>query len=214
VVQQALEKAGVSARTVTYVETHGTGTMIGDPIELKGLMNVFQRDTADNQFCAVGSVKTNIGHLMLAAGIAGFIKVTLSLQHRLIPPTLHCDEPNPRFAFQTSPFIPALTAREWVPYQGARRAGISAFGFGGTNCHILVRDFDPAEHAGYQVRRVALAPANFQKKRYWFDKPAPAPVAPGHPAPLPVREPTATNTLRPNQLNGARKLLVLEDSGP
>ncbi|KFE71835.1 SDR family NAD(P)-dependent oxidoreductase [Hyalangium minutum] len=214
VVQQALEKAGVSARTVTYVETHGTGTMIGDPIELKGLMNVFRRDTADNQFCAVGSVKTNIGHLMLAAGIAGFIKLTLSLQHRLIPPTLHCDEPNPRFAFQTSPFMPALTAREWVPYQGVRRAGISAFGFGGTNCHILVRDFDPADHAGYQVRRVALPPAEFRKKRYWFEKPSSTPVAPGHPAPLPVREPTAPNTLRPNPLNGARKLLVLEDSGP
>jgi acyl transferase domain-containing protein len=211
VVQAALEKAGVSARTVTYVETHGTGTMIGDPIELKGLTHVFRHDTADNQFCAVGSVKTNLGHLMLAAGIASFIKVVLSLQHRLIPPTLHCDKPNPRFAFDTSPFVPALSAREWAPYQGVRRAGISAFGFGGTNCHILVRDFDPAGAAEYQVRRSALAPADFRKKRYWFDKPAP--VAPGPSTPAAPREAPGTPPRSPG-LNGARRLLVLEESGP
>ncbi|MDC0708549.1 SDR family NAD(P)-dependent oxidoreductase [Stigmatella sp. ncwal1] len=211
VVQSALEKAGVSARSVTYVETHGTGTMIGDPIELKGLTHVFRRDTADNQFCAVGSLKTNIGHLMLAAGIAGFIKVTLSLQNKLIPPTLHCDEPNPRFSFDTSPFTPALSAREWVPYQGVRRAGISAFGFGGTNCHILVRDFDPTLLAEYQVRRSPLPPADFRKKRYWFDKPAA--IAPSRPKPPLVRDLPPGPPSQP-VLNGSRGLLVLEDSGP
>ncbi|WP_437650992.1 SDR family NAD(P)-dependent oxidoreductase [Sorangium sp. So ce362] len=172
VVQEALDKAGVEAKTVSYIEAHGTATMIGDPIELKGLTSVFRRSTDEVQFCAVGSVKTNIGHLLLASGIAGLIKTVLSLSHRSIPPTRHCDEPNPRFSFKTSPFFPSTELRPWAPRHGVRRAGVSAFGFGGTNAHVLLRDFEPAEASGYEARRRPLPPVPYRKVRCWIDNPA------------------------------------------
>ena len=105
-IEATLQKGKISSDTISYVETHGTGTAIGDPIELKALSTVFSRSIAEAPWCAVGSVKTNIGHLLSAAGIASFIKVALSLYYKQIPPTLHCEIPNPRFDFAHSPFCP------------------------------------------------------------------------------------------------------------
>ena len=143
VIARALLDAGVNPETISYVEAHGTGTLIGDPIEVKGLTNVFRRYSQHKNYCAVGSVKTNIGHLDTAAGVAGFLKVVLALYHRQIPPTLNCQQPNPRFRFIDSPFYPNTRLSPWSPLAGIRRAGISSFGFGGTNCHIVLEESPP-----------------------------------------------------------------------
>ena len=168
VIQEALEKKNIDPDTVTYIEAHGTGTMIGDPMELKALNQVFSAATEEKQFCAVGSVKTNIGHLLSAAGIASFIKVVLCLHNRKLVPTLNCERPNPRFAFDESPFFPIRETREWQPRNGMRRAGISSFGFGGTNCHIIVAEFDGQSKKERKKR--SLPPALFHRSRYWIDR--------------------------------------------
>ncbi|WP_304364761.1 SDR family NAD(P)-dependent oxidoreductase [Brevibacillus dissolubilis] len=166
VIKQALTRGKINPETVSYIEAHGTGTMIGDPIELKALTKVFRESTDQTQFCAVGSVKTNIGHLASAAGIASIIKVVLSIHNGMIPPTLNCDSPNPRFKFDNSPFYVNTELREWsVP--GVRRAGISSFGFGGTNAHVIIAGVDPQLLAGYQPRRQPLPPVEFNRKYYW-----------------------------------------------
>ncbi|MFC8350011.1 SDR family NAD(P)-dependent oxidoreductase [Streptomyces sp. NPDC057280] len=172
-VADTLAAAGVGAQTVTYVEAHGTGTMIGDPMELQALTRAFRRTTDAVGHCAVGSVKSNLGHLLMAAGMAGLHKVILSLVHGTIAPTLHCEQPNPRFAFDTSPFQPALTAQPWTPECGVRRAGLSAFGFGGTNAHVLLRELLPEERERYHPRRTPLPPAPYRRTRHWLDRPAP-----------------------------------------
>ncbi|MFP2931579.1 beta-ketoacyl synthase N-terminal-like domain-containing protein, partial [Pyxidicoccus sp. 3LG] len=163
VIEAALAKSGLSPADISYVEAHGTGTMIGDPIELKALATVFRRETDARGFCAVGSVKTNIGHLLSAAGVAGLVKTALSLDRKLLPPTLHCDRPNPRFAFDQSPFYVNRELRPWATSNGQpRRAGISAFGFGGTNCHIILE-----EHVGpHEPRRTPLPAPVFSKRSY------------------------------------------------
>ncbi|MDQ0115564.1 beta-ketoacyl synthase N-terminal-like domain-containing protein [Paenibacillus harenae] len=172
VIKEALKKNSISADTISYIEAHGTGTMIGDPIELKALTRVFREDTEDTQFCGVGAVKTNFGHLLSAAGIASVIKVALSLHHRQIPPTLNCDRPNPRFAFESSPFYVNASLHEWKQRKGVRRAGISAFGFGGTNAHVILGDLQGL--TGYEPKRKPLPPVLFERKRYWLigDEPA------------------------------------------
>src|SRR5205085_9406123 len=104
VIRKALDVAGVSADTVSYIEAHGTGTALGDPIEIEGLTKAFRHDTSRTQFCSTGSVKTNIGHLEAAAGIAGIIKVVLAMQHKQLPPSLHFEKPNPFIPFEQSPF--------------------------------------------------------------------------------------------------------------
>ncbi|MFI1720552.1 SDR family NAD(P)-dependent oxidoreductase [Streptomyces sp. NPDC020489] len=176
-VAETLAAAGVGAQTVTYVEAHGTGTMIGDPMELQALTRAFRRTTDAVGHCAVGSVKSNMGHLLMAAGMAGLHKVMLSLVHGTIPPTLHCERPNPRFAFDTSPFRPALTAEPWTPDCGVRRAGLSAFGFGGTNAHVLLRELLPEERERYHPRRTPLPPAPYRRTRHWLDRPETRPAA-------------------------------------
>jgi acyl transferase domain-containing protein len=138
VIERAWQKAGVPPNTVSYVEAHGTGTMIGDPIELRALARAFAKDPPAS--CAIGSVKTNVGHLLSAAGIASLIKVVLALHHRTLPPTLHCEQVNPRFDFDRTPFRPVVKARPWAAQEGVRRAGISAFGFGKTNVHVVVSE--------------------------------------------------------------------------
>ncbi|MFJ6485021.1 SDR family NAD(P)-dependent oxidoreductase [Streptomyces sp. NPDC091682] len=180
VVREALAQAAADAGSVSYIEAHGTGTMIGDPIELKALTEVFRESTAERGFCAVGSVKSNVGHLLMAAGMASLQKVVLSLVHRALPPTLHCEHPNPRFVFESSPFRPNTELRDWPARQGVRRAGISAFGFGGTNCHVLVRELTAAERETHEAMRVPLPPPVFHRTRHWVERPRP-----GHPAPQP-----------------------------
>jgi len=138
-IAQALEMAGVEADSVTYVETHGTGTQLGDPIEIAALTEVFRRSNARKQSCALGAVKTNIGHLDAAAGIAGLIKAALCVRHRKLPPTLHFERPNPHIDLANSPFFVNTELVEWSP-PGPRRAGVSAFGIGGTNVHVVLEE--------------------------------------------------------------------------
>ncbi|MFH8409407.1 type I polyketide synthase [Streptomyces sp. NPDC018019] len=140
VVREALRVAGVPARSVTAVEAHGTATPIGDPIEIKALTRAFRDSTDDSGFCSVGSVKGNIGHLESAAGIAGLIKAVLQLRHRQLAPTVHFTEPNPRIDFAATPFRVDAEPRPWDAGEFPRRIGVSAFGIGGTNAHVILEE--------------------------------------------------------------------------
>ncbi|MCL6301345.1 SDR family NAD(P)-dependent oxidoreductase [Streptomyces kronopolitis] len=172
-ISDVLARAGADARTVGYVEAHGTGTMIGDPIELQALTAVHRKYTEDSGYCGIGSVKSSMGHLLSAAGVAGFIKAVQILRHGRLVPTLHCDRPNPRFAFADSPFYPVTRVAD-LP--AGSRVGVSAFGFGGTNAHVLLGPGTPGEPG-----RPALPTPAYRRSRFWR-----RPVAPG-PAPAPVR---------------------------
>ncbi|MBR8829127.1 MAG: SDR family NAD(P)-dependent oxidoreductase [Gomphosphaeria aponina SAG 52.96 = DSM 107014] len=140
VIRQALLNAGVSAGQISYIEAHGTGTSLGDPIEVKSLKAVLMEGREQNLPCWLGSVKTNIGHLESAAGIAGLIKVVLSLQKREIPPNLHFNKLNPYISFQGTSFVIPTECQSWETGEEKRFAGVSAFGFGGTNCHVIVEE--------------------------------------------------------------------------
>ena len=140
VIAEAIAAAGVEAETITYVETHGTGTPLGDPIEIKALTKAFRTSTQKQGFCAIGSVKTNVGHLDAAAGIAGLIKTILALKHKQIPPSLHFEQPNPQIDFANSPFYVNNTLSEWKTGRIPRRAGITSLGFGGTNAHVILEE--------------------------------------------------------------------------
>ncbi|OKH20886.1 polyketide synthase [Hydrococcus rivularis NIES-593] len=141
--------AEVEPETITYIEAHGTGTALGDPIEIAALREVFQGGTQKKGFCAIGSLKTNIGHLDAAAGVAGLIKTVLALKHKQIPPSLHFEQPNPQIDFANSPFFVNTQLSEWKTNGTPRRAGVSSFGIGGTNAHVILEEF----HAEAQRRR-------------------------------------------------------------
>jgi len=132
--------AGVTADTISYVEAHGTGTPLGDPIEIAGLTQAFRESTDKTGYCGIGSVKTNIGHLDVAAGIAGLIKTALALRHELIPPSLNFEQPNPQIDFARSPFYVVTKPTAWPRGPVPRRAGVSAFGVGGTNAHAVLEE--------------------------------------------------------------------------
>jgi len=140
VIALAQALAGVDPDTITCIEAHGTGTPVGDPIEIEALTKAFRRGTEKKGFCAIGSVKTNIGHLDTTAGVAGLIKTVLALQHRQIPPSLHFKTPNPQIDFANSPFYVNTTLREWRAMGAPRRAGVSSFGLGGTNAHAVLEE--------------------------------------------------------------------------
>jgi acyl transferase domain-containing protein/acyl carrier protein len=140
VISLAQAVSGVHPETISYVEGHGTGTSLGDPIEVAALTEAFRALTDKKQFCALGSVKTNIGHLDAAAGVAGLIKTVLSLENRQIPATLHFNEANPGIDFPNSPFYVNRKLSEWTTNGGPRRAGVSSFGIGGTNAHVIVEE--------------------------------------------------------------------------
>ena len=148
VITEALEVACVEPETITYIEAHGTGTPSGDPIEIAALTRAFQTKTTKKGFCAVGSVKTNIGHLDTAAGIAGFIKSVLALQHQVLPASLHFRQANPQIDFANSPFYVNHTLSEWKTVDTPRRAGVSSFGIGGTNAHAILEEAPPLEPSG------------------------------------------------------------------
>ena len=172
VIKAAQQMAEVEAETITYIEAHGTGTPLGDPIEVTALTQAFRSSTEKKSFCAIGSVKTNIGHLDAAAGIAGLIKTVLALKHRLIPPSLNFEYPNPQIAFEESPFYVNTALSRWEVVDVPRRAGVSAFGVGGTNAHVILEE-----------------------------APAPEPVAPSRPwqlLPLSARTATALKTAAAN----------------
>lgn len=147
VITEAMGLAEVPADTIGFVEGHGTGTALGDPIEVAALTQAFRKSTARRQYCALGSVKTNIGHLDSAAGIAGLIKATLALAHREIPPTVNFERPNPKIDFQNSPFFVNPKALPWEANGHPRRAGVSSFGIGGTNAHVVLEE-SPRSPAG------------------------------------------------------------------
>ncbi|MFD2176705.1 hybrid non-ribosomal peptide synthetase/type I polyketide synthase [Veronia pacifica] len=138
VVADALALADVSVESIDYIEAHGTGTALGDPIEVRALTQVFRSETQANQFCGLGSVKTNIGHLNAAAGIASLIKTVMALKHGKIPPSLHYQQPNPEIDFANSPFYVNNCLQNWPERAHPRRAGVSSFGFGGTNVHMVL----------------------------------------------------------------------------
>ncbi len=139
VIKTAIALAEVEAETITYIEAHGTGTSLGDPIEIAALTQAFNSDKQG--FCAIGSVKTNIGHLDAAAGVVGLIKTVLALKHKLIPPSLHFQQPNPKIDFAKSPFYVNTCLSEWKTNGSHRRAGVSSFGIGGTNAHVVLEEF-------------------------------------------------------------------------
>ncbi|SEM95930.1 amino acid adenylation domain-containing protein, partial [Nonomuraea pusilla] len=140
VIVAALRDAGVSPESIGVVEAHGTGTGLGDPIEVEGLTRAWRRFTDRSQFCALGSVKTNVGHLEPAAGLAGLVKVLLAMEYGVVPPSLHVRRPNDHIRFEETPFFVVDRPWLWPRGEGVRRAAVSAFGMGGVNAHVIVEE--------------------------------------------------------------------------
>jgi acyl transferase domain-containing protein/thioesterase domain-containing protein len=147
-IMEALALSGVDPETISYIEAHGTGTIVGDPIEFVALERVFRQFTQRRGYCALGSLKSNIGHLGEAAGVAGFLKTVLALLNRQIPPSLHYEAPNPQIDFASSPFYVNAQLASWPAPNGPRRAGITSLGAGGTNCHVIVEEAPTPEPSG------------------------------------------------------------------
>ncbi|MCF6524504.1 SDR family NAD(P)-dependent oxidoreductase [Streptomyces sp. JJ36] len=146
VVAEALRRGRVDPRSVSYVEAHGTGTALGDPVELEGLTRAFRAGTEDRGFCAIGSVKSNIGHLEAAAGVCGVTKVVLQFAHRTLVPTLHSEPVNPKLHLESTPFRPQRTTEPWESPEGVpRRAAVSSFGAGGANGHVVLEEWHEPE---------------------------------------------------------------------
>ncbi|HEY1904169.1 MAG TPA: SDR family NAD(P)-dependent oxidoreductase [Terracidiphilus sp.] len=143
VITEALEFAGVSADDISYVETHGTGTVVGDPIEVRALTQAFRKSSTRVGYCGIGSLKTNVGHLDAAAGVAALIKTALALEHAQLPPSLHFQNPNPHIEFRDSPFFVNSTLADWPSNGLPRRAGVTSLGIGGTNAHVVLEQAPP-----------------------------------------------------------------------
>ncbi|WP_233603296.1 SDR family NAD(P)-dependent oxidoreductase [Pedobacter sp. KBW06] len=162
VIENALRKSGISAEKISYYEAHGTGTLLGDPIEVQAAAEVYASYSGNKQYCAIGAVKSNLGHNMTAAGVTGLIKILLQMQHRLLVPTLNCDNPHPRFKFPESPFYPNTSLKKWEAEHAI--AAISSFGFGGTNCHMLIEAAENNHFPG----RAALPVERSSGNHYWL----------------------------------------------
>ncbi|NQE32467.1 type I polyketide synthase [Microcoleus asticus] len=147
-IADALALAEIPPETVSYIEAHGTGTPLGDPIEIAALTQAFSLETKKKGFCAIGSAKSNIGHLDIAAGVTGLIKTVQALKHKLIPPSLHFEQPNPKIDFVNSPFYVNTKLSEWKAGKTPRRAGVSSFGIGGTNAHVVLEEAPTVEKSG------------------------------------------------------------------
>jgi acyl transferase domain-containing protein/acyl carrier protein len=162
VIRAAQAIAEIDPETITYIEAHGTGTSLGDPIEIAALTQAFyaNANSQKKNYCAIGSVKTNIGHLDATAGVAGLIKTVLALKNKQIPPSLHFKQPNPQIDFDNSPFYVNTTLSEWKANGIPRRAGVSSFGIGGTNAHVILEEAPIGEQgsrgAGEQGRKFSL----------------------------------------------------------
>ena len=148
VIRAALTAAEVDPDSISYIETHGTGTPVGDPVEVAALTRAFRASTERKGFCAVGAVKTNIGHLASAAGVAGLIKTVLALKNRQIPPSLNFERPNPEIDFDNSPFYVNTELSPWDGNGARLRAGVSAFGIGGTNAHAILEEAPEQAESG------------------------------------------------------------------
>ena len=157
VISLALAMADVDARTIGYVEAHGTATPMGDPIEIAGLTTAHRAHGADTGYCAIGSVKANLGHLDVASGAIGLIKTALSIHEGVLPPSINFTRPNPKIDFARSPFYVNTQLRPWPATDWPRRAGVSAFGVGGTNAHVIVEQAPPPRPAGQKRSHSLLA---------------------------------------------------------
>ena len=156
VIRAAQTIAGVEPDTIGYVEAHGTGTTLGDPIEMAALTQAFGSGGSRTSRCAIGSVKTNLGHLDAAAGVTGLIKAVMALKHRTLPPSLNFESPNPRIDFEQSPFYVNTQAKDWPAGETPRRAGVSSFGMGGTNVHVVMEEApSPKPLSGDRVKKAA-----------------------------------------------------------
>lgn len=157
VIKEALQDSGIPSHLISYVEAHGTGTSLGDPIEIAALTEAFATDK--KQFCAIGSVKTNIGHLEAAAGVAGVIKVLMMMQAKTIAKTLNITHINPMIDFDNSPFVPAGQTMPWplLPATKERFAGVSSFGFGGVNSHVILAEYTN-ENNNNSIKKLSKSP--------------------------------------------------------
>jgi acyl transferase domain-containing protein/thioesterase domain-containing protein len=140
VIAEALDFAGINAADISYVETHGTGTAVGDPIEVRALTQAFRKFTARSGYCGIGSLKTNVGHLDAAAGVSGLIKTVLALENGQIPASLHFQNLNPHIELKGSPFVVNSQLKEWPSTESPRRAGVTSLGIGGTNAHVVLEE--------------------------------------------------------------------------
>jgi acyl transferase domain-containing protein/thioesterase domain-containing protein len=161
-VVEALEVSGLTARQISYIECHGTGTPVGDPIEVAALVQAFSRSATERAFCGIGSVKSNIGHLDTAAGIASFVKVVQMLEHEELAPTLHFEKPNPQIDFASTPFFVVAHNRRWPRTDAPRRAGVSSLGVGGTNAHVIVEEAPRREKPAVAGRGLIVLSARSQ----------------------------------------------------
>jgi acyl transferase domain-containing protein len=153
VISMAQMLGGIDPETISYIEAHGTGTALGDPIEIAGLTQAFRAGGAEeNGFCAIGSIKSNIGHLDVAAGVAGLIKTTLALHHKVLPASINFESPNPKLGIESTPFFVNAAQRDWPEEPTPRRAGVSSFGIGGTNAHVVLEEAPLAEPAASASR--------------------------------------------------------------
>lgn len=169
VIKDALLRSGIQADTISYIEAHGTGTSLGDPIEIRGLMNSIGEMTDKKQYCAIGSVKSNIGHAESAAGIAGITKILLQMQYKKLVPSIHAEQINSKIDFESTPFYLEQSLKEWNPMGYPRRAGISSFGAGGANAHILFEEYahcNQTKASGNGVLILLSARAKEQLKEY------------------------------------------------
>jgi amino acid adenylation domain-containing protein len=164
VVEMALQAAGVSADSISYVEAHGTATPLGDPVEVAALTQAYRRYTARNAFCKIGSLKSNMGHLVIAAGATGVIKTALALEKQWLPASIHYQAPNPQLQLESTPFVVADKPESWPRGSVPRRAGVSSFGVGGTNAHVILEEAPapPATHpsSGLQLIRLSARATN------------------------------------------------------
>ncbi|BAZ87472.1 type I polyketide synthase [Dolichospermum compactum] len=155
--ERAYDDAGFSPATVGLMEAHGTGTMAGDPIEFSSLQDFFGKYDTQKQHIALGSVKSQIGHTKAAAGTASLIKTALALHHKVLPATINITEPNPKLDIENSSFYLNTQTRPWIKVEGEtpRRAGVSAFGFGGTNYHVVLEEYEPEQQSSYRLHGAA-----------------------------------------------------------
>lgn len=165
VIIKAWKDAGIDPETISYIEAHGTGTKLGDPIEVNGIKKAFRQYTTKKQFCAIGSVKTNIGHLDNASGLAGLLKAVLALKHKKLPPTLNFQYPNRKINFEESPVYVNSRTAEWEVEAGPRRCGVSSFGLSGTNCHIVLEEAEQYVNEPEQKKDFYIFTISAKQKR-------------------------------------------------
>lgn len=164
VIVRAWEDAGINPMEVSYIEAHGTGTRLGDPVEIEGLTRAFARYTKKNQFCGIGCIKTNFGHLDYASGIAGMVKTALMLEHKKMVPSLHFRKPNPNIDFQNSPVYVNTELKEWKEIGTSRKCGVSAFGYSGTNCHIVMKEATGTDTIHIKTNKWRIATVSAKSK--------------------------------------------------